>query len=706
MRPTTTAASYAYTDGSYAELSDGDDASDVAAAIAPLDPSHHSSVVEYTQWGPRRTAQRRSRADAKPERSREVETLQEAVHDLHERSLLCVGKLEAVMVPLRDNEHQQSPSTLLDRPNTHNDDIDDGDDDEGGGSRASSIGSTESGLGGGVAAATHLSLRTSLMSAASSMPDFAVLDDKRFNESVTLHLVRFHTLGSPDTETPDHTEKGRPDVSSEPPAAESAEATRNGGGANLGRPSVATASGADEHRAVARCELDEFLRSLPRDNTSDRGLSWLHVNHAETLRRLATHLKCHPLMLKTFFDTRPQTTVNHLDCDTVLLTSVSVFLEAAELHTHKLCVYATPHLVITFERELLTRTRAYLDTELSKDKVFLEVQRALVLDDRGNAALFNNGSAAINDASSAFSLGGGADDGPKHAGVAPPPPPTSALRALMDELGGGFLAYLLLMEMSALGQSTLDLYADAIRALHRQVHNEFSAQHRVDYFRSINILHHGLEILSAHYEQATALGLRALGDSSGGGGGGVDSNFRESGGSDALQDLGGGGFSGGDCSGGGFSGGGLSGLLGRGEDGESDWPFGWVDEQRRKHGASGSGYGSRNKGIVGREGHASLSSSGGVAVRRRPGRDGLDFYAAQSRCVTAAHLPYFRDVEDVASAGLRKLAGHEAALGELRTTLRDQVRTTLRAKRCRGRLLGAPFSVREDTPHHHGKRCI
>jgi hypothetical protein len=235
----------------------------------------------------------------------------------------------------------------------------------------------------------------------------------------------------------------------------------------------------------------------------------------------------------------------------------------------------------------------------------------------------------------------------------------------------------------------------------------------VDYFRSINILHHGLEILSAHYEQATALGLRALGDSSGGGGGGVDYEFRASGGSDALQDLGGGGFSGGDYSGGGFSdgggfsggGGGLSGLLGRGEDGESDWPFGWVDEQRRKHGASGSGYGSRNKGIVGseRQGHASLSSSGGVPAWRR---SGLDFYAAQSRCVTAAHLPYFRDVEDVASAGLRKLAGHEAALGELRTTLRDQVRTTLRAKRCRGRLLGAPFSVREDTPHHHGKRCI
>lgn len=33
--------------------------------------------------------------------------------------------------------------------------------------------------------------------------------------------------------------------------------------------------------------------------------------------------------------------VNHLDHDTVAITAVSVYLEAAELHSHKLCIYAT-----------------------------------------------------------------------------------------------------------------------------------------------------------------------------------------------------------------------------------------------------------------------------------------------------------------------------------------------------------------------------
>ena len=46
----------------------------------------------------------------------------------------------------------------------------------------------------------------------------------------------------------------------------------------------------------------------------------------------------------------------------------------------------------------------------------------------------------------------------------------SCLRPLVESLGGGFVCYLLLMELSSLGNSTLSLYAEAISNMHRQVH--------------------------------------------------------------------------------------------------------------------------------------------------------------------------------------------------------------------------------------------
>jgi hypothetical protein len=35
--------------------------------------------------------------------------------------------------------------------------------------------------------------------------------------------------------------------------------------------------------------------------------SWLHVDHADTMERLAAAADLHPLVIKTFADTRPQT---------------------------------------------------------------------------------------------------------------------------------------------------------------------------------------------------------------------------------------------------------------------------------------------------------------------------------------------------------------------------------------------------------------
>ena len=41
------------------------------------------------------------------------------------------------------------------------------------------------------------------------------------------------------------------------------------------------------------------------------------MDHADSLQLLAVAIKAHPLMLKLFFDERPQTTLNHLDNNTV-----------------------------------------------------------------------------------------------------------------------------------------------------------------------------------------------------------------------------------------------------------------------------------------------------------------------------------------------------------------------------------------------------
>jgi len=664
------------TDSGYAALSDGaNHALNASARSTSPYLSHHSSILEYAQVDSGQKSRPLGRASAGSERSHEVESLQEAVHDLHERSLLCVGKLEAVMVPLRDNGHQESPRSLVDRPtNVSLDDIDD----------SVSRGSRDSSMDASGNAFTKRQFHESMTSAASSMPDFAVVDDVRFNEAVSLHLVRFHNL-SADQGGPGMN-SGNPFAAEDSGSAQDESDTSRGQMADEVQSPTGAASGADEHQVVKRRDLDDFLQALPRDmmTSSGNGLCWLHVNHAESLRLLATHLQCHPLMLKTFFDSRPQTMMNHLDFNTVLLTSVAVFLEAAELHTHKLCIYATPHVVITFELELLTRSRAYQDTELSTDKVFLEVQRALVLDDHGCAAVFKGSSVATNGENRTFAENNDTNKGHRDTSEAAP---TSALRKMLDELGGGFLAYLLLMEMSVLGQSTLHHYAEAIRALHHQVHNKFSARRGVNYFRSINILHHGIEILSAHYEQAMSLGMRSLdpggysnylGNDDVDGGAGFDSPFGEWGEEDDRHDrhdsfgdadYGEIGFSGGGDFLGSFGLGGHSERHSRSEEG--NMRSGWVDEQRRKHSANNSTFG--HGGLTGRVNSEAqgdnLTSGGGGNF----GQHSLDKYAIYSHCITATHLPFYRDVEDMASAGLRKLAGHEAALGELRTTLRDQV---------------------------------
>lgn len=75
------------------------------------------------------------------------------------------------------------------------------------------------------------------------------------------------------------------------------------------------------------------------------------------------------------------------------------------------------------------------------------------------------------------------------------------IRDRLSELGSGFLVYLLLMELGKLSTSTLECYAISIRSLHDEVHNPKSLNQRVSHLRTLNILHHGIEILEAHFQQ-------------------------------------------------------------------------------------------------------------------------------------------------------------------------------------------------------------
>ena len=172
----------------------------------------------------------------------------------------------------------------------------------------------------------------------------------------------------------------------------------------------------------------------------------------------------------------------------------------------------------------------------------------------------------------------------------------------VDKLGGGFLAYLLLMEMGALSGSTLHLYAEAIHELHNEVHNGFSMNRRVSYLRSLNILHHGIEILSSHFAQTTALGLR-----------GVDRGDNDD------------------------------------DDGEMFAPGEDIASHRRHHHgaaattAAAAASPSGRRGHLGAGGHASSGSAGSQGAG---GRASLaDKFITGSLCLTAKHMPYFRDVE-------------------------------------------------------------
>ena len=260
-------------------------------------------------------------------RTQQVETLVDAVMDLHERALHC-RQGPSVNIAVRDNDFQ-IPSTRADpfgreTPGYKKESIYRG---------RGSVSSVDS---------------VASNSVGSSLPGYARMSDRSLDKTPSIRVTKF--------------------------PARPASLKVGGGGAESAAapddPGARALPSEDSQHVVQRCDVMAFLEHW---KPPSEGLEWLHVEHADTLHALAVSVRAHPLMLKLFFDMRPTTTVNHLDADTILVTAVAIFLEAAELHSHKLCIYATQHWIVTFEREMLTGTRSLIDTELAKDKVFFFV---------------------------------------------------------------------------------------------------------------------------------------------------------------------------------------------------------------------------------------------------------------------------------------------------------------------------------------------
>ena len=191
------------------------------------------------------------------------------------------------------------------------------------------------------------------------------------------------------------------------------------------------------------------------------GVVWLHsVGGNEAVAAIGHSLGMHPVARRLFGDTSPQSVVNHLGADGELaVTSVSVCAAGALLRAHKLTLWARPGVLLTSERELLSP--------------------------RGEPAW---GGRQVYDRVVALLPG--------------------AVRALGD-LGGGFLVYLLLTEMTREVGSVLDLYARCLAHLQRAVDmRRVTHKRRIKVLRDLHNLQSGLVVLKAFCSNTTALRLR------------------------------------------------------------------------------------------------------------------------------------------------------------------------------------------------------
>ena len=221
-------------------------------------------------------------------------------------------------------------------------------------------------------------------------------------------------------------------------------------------------AGIQQQEKLSYVDMVSFFDTFSIPKT---GLTWLHARSARAVNAACSTLKLHPLVLQAFSSRDLQSSINHLDVHSVLLTSTSIYYDAAELHSHKLCIFGyTRHFLLSFETCVLDPSasgpRGLHTLNLHEDKIFLEALAALHVEDQ---------------------MGEGA-----------PVLQKMMLRRALGEHGAGFLIYLLLSELAVLGEDLAEEeFSRAVIELHARIQQSAAHRHRIQYLKDLSLLKQG-----------------------------------------------------------------------------------------------------------------------------------------------------------------------------------------------------------------------
>jgi hypothetical protein len=162
--------------------------------------------------------------------------------------------------------------------------------------------------------------------------------------------------------------------------------------------------------------LPAFLERLKSCEGPEKGLlCWLHALGGDaSIDYVSSQLAMHPVARRLFRDASPQSIVNEVDGESMIVSGVTVFADERVLRSQKVTIYARSGLVVTMERELLAKS-SWVGSLSASRRIFQNVTAHL---------------------------------------------PRAA--KLTKVLGPGFIVYLLLMELTRMIASVLDLYAECL----------------------------------------------------------------------------------------------------------------------------------------------------------------------------------------------------------------------------------------------------
>jgi hypothetical protein len=395
-----------------------------------------------------------------------------------------------------------------------------------------------------------------------------------------------------------------------------------------------------------RVSVASFLESFT--GMPSEGLTWAHAKSRSVVRQIALALRLHPFVEHSFSSPDMTSILNHLDKDSVVLTATGVFSEAAELHSHKLCMLGhTRHFLLTFETRLLEppdqmtkegkencthlpsshfslhRFPIEMKTEVAddssgimwKDKIFLEGLAALMTDDATG----------------------------------------TSVRRLVLKHGAGFLASLLLQELAALTEAVVADLSHAARSLHEELYSGLAQRHRIRWIRDLSLVTQGLE-LAANHMMWPARGLPGSFDL-----------FRSATFTSQPPVS---------CS-------------AHCPAGSSSCPPTFSHNNQRRHAASttkgthGGGLGvhmsrstfssstfsSVNARVARRMGNGNIEDEAAAAPLYHDSRPKVETAIAENSCIHRELWPFFQDLQDATAAQLRRIETLQQTLPEMRSTL-------------------------------------